>query len=169
MQHRVSTAFGTFLLVRGSAVTVIERAFRRRLVPVLARDAATRHWIARVLGVNPAARTTTSDLEATLARALDTGVIALSLLREEVEAPPLGERVEDDPGEGVGLHWIEIELSGDDDLPIPHARYEVTDGSGRVHRGHLDRHGRARVDRIRSGSPCSVSFPDLDADAWEAR
>jgi len=63
-------------------------------------------------------------------------------------------------------HWIEIELAGEDDQPVPWERYEVTTPDGEMHRGFLDRQGKARVEFIAPGA-CQVTFPELDADAWD--
>jgi type VI secretion system secreted protein VgrG len=62
--------------------------------------------------------------------------------------------------------WIEIELVGEDDKPIPGERYEITLPDGSLARGTLDEKGFARVDGIEPGT-CQVCFPELDKDAWE--
>lgn len=79
-------------------------------------------------------------------------------------------RVEEAPaqpeGEEVGLHWVEIALVGEDDEPIPGVAYRLKDPDGRIHRGRLDDRGRARVVGIRSAGTCTVTFDELDQDAW---
>lgn len=62
--------------------------------------------------------------------------------------------------------WVEIELVGEDDEPIPGARYRVTLPGGAVREGELDEDGRARLDGVPPGA-CRVSFPELDERAWE--
>jgi type VI secretion system secreted protein VgrG len=62
--------------------------------------------------------------------------------------------------------WIEIELVGEDDKPIPGARYRMTLPDGSVDEGTLDGKGFVRVVGFEPGS-CEVTFPDLDQDAWE--
>lgn len=64
------------------------------------------------------------------------------------------------------LHWMEIELLGEDDQPIPDEKYKVILPDGSVKEGNLDRQGWALVE---SGSleDCKVTFPDLDKSAWE--
>lgn len=62
--------------------------------------------------------------------------------------------------------WIEIELVGEDDEPIPGARYRITLPGGALREGELDDQGRARLDDLPAGA-CRVSFPDLDEEAWE--
>lgn len=62
---------------------------------------------------------------------------------------------------------IGIELVGENDEPIPFARYEIELPSGAVLRGVLDREGRADATALRAAGTCRVRFPDLDADAWE--
>jgi hypothetical protein len=63
--------------------------------------------------------------------------------------------------------WIEIELVGEDDKPIPGERFEVVMPDGTVASGTLDVNGKARVEGIEPGSTCKVSFPALDKEAWE--
>jgi len=64
-------------------------------------------------------------------------------------------------------HWIEIEMVGEDDKPIPGVRYTVKQSDGReVAGGRLDRLGFIRADVPESGT-YQISFPDLDKEAWE--
>ena len=77
--------------------------------------------------------------------------------------PPETEEVEQEETE---RSWIEIELVGEDDQPIPGAKYEVTVPDGSVKVGTLDHKGLARVEGFEKGD-CTISFPDLDQDAWE--
>lgn len=63
-------------------------------------------------------------------------------------------------------HWIEIQIVGEDGVGIPSQRYLIVTGDGREHRGWTDPLGVARLNRIPAGT-CRVSFPDLDAEAWE--
>lgn len=62
--------------------------------------------------------------------------------------------------------WIEIELVGEDEQPIPGEKYRITLPDGRVDEGTLDGNGFARVDGIDPGT-CQITFPDLDKEAWE--
>ncbi len=62
--------------------------------------------------------------------------------------------------------WIEIQLIGEDDLPIPKEKYAVLLPGGTIVTGTLDDQGTARVANI-PGGVCKVSFPDLDKDAWQ--
>jgi hypothetical protein len=64
------------------------------------------------------------------------------------------------------VHWIEIELLGEDDSPIPEEEYEVTLTDGHLIRGFLDESGWARIDGIENPGECQISFPRLDRDAW---
>ncbi len=61
--------------------------------------------------------------------------------------------------------WIEIELVGEDDEPIPFARYEVRAAGETRYKGRLNAFGLARHDPIDDDN-FSVVFPDLDQDAW---
>ena len=62
--------------------------------------------------------------------------------------------------------WIECELVGEDDEPIPGEKYRITLPDGTVNEGTLDDKGFVRVEDIQSGT-CQITFPDLDKDAWE--
>jgi hypothetical protein len=62
--------------------------------------------------------------------------------------------------------WIEIELVGEDDKPIPSEEYKITLSDGKVITGTLDEKGFARRDGIPPGN-CKVTFPRLDKDAWK--
>lgn len=61
--------------------------------------------------------------------------------------------------------WVEIQLIGEDDQPIPSVNYAVALPGGTIVSGTLDAQGMARVANIPAGM-CKVSFPDLDKDAW---
>lgn len=63
-------------------------------------------------------------------------------------------------------HWIEIELIGEDDKPIPNEKYKIILPDGSVKEGQLDRDGWARVESDPRGD-CEVTFPELDKEAWE--
>lgn len=68
----------------------------------------------------------------------------------------------------VEVTWIEIQLLGEDDQPIPGERYRIELPDGSVREGQLDDRGLARVDGIDPGS-CVVTFPRLDEEAWAPR
>lgn len=63
------------------------------------------------------------------------------------------------------LHWIEIELVGEDGQPIPDEKYQVFLPDGSLKEGNLDRAGWARIECDPMGS-CEVVFPELDKTAW---
>ena len=63
--------------------------------------------------------------------------------------------------------WVEIELIGMDGSPIPGELYRLTLPDGTVQEGRLDANGRAAVRGLDPGD-CTVSFPALDEEAWEA-
>jgi hypothetical protein len=65
------------------------------------------------------------------------------------------------------IYWIEIQLIGEDDKPIPDVEYKIILPSGEEVGGYLDENGLARVDPIETAGICRVSFPELDKDAWE--
>ncbi len=61
--------------------------------------------------------------------------------------------------------WLKIELLGEDGQPVPHEPYRVVLPDGRTMEGTLDSHGTALFEQLEAGE-CTVSFVDLDADAW---
>lgn len=63
-------------------------------------------------------------------------------------------------------HWIEIELVGEDERPIPWEQYELTLPDGTLVPGFLDDSGHARFDGVAAAGTCQVRFPNLDRDAW---
>lgn len=63
--------------------------------------------------------------------------------------------------------WIEVRLVDMEGDPVPGERYRITMPDGDQREGKLDYRGRARVDNIDTPGECNVTFPDLDADAWE--
>lgn len=65
------------------------------------------------------------------------------------------------------IHWIEIELVGEDDKPIPHEAYICIFPDGKEAQGRLNKAGFARLASIAVPGDCQVSFPNLDAEAWE--
>lgn len=67
----------------------------------------------------------------------------------------------------AALHWIEIELVGEDGKPIPGEAYRVMLPDGTQAAGLLDANGFARLDRLPAGGTCQVCFPDLDGEAWQ--
>lgn len=64
------------------------------------------------------------------------------------------------------LSWIEIELVGEDNKPIPGESYRITLPDGSVAEGTLDHQGFARVEGFEKGD-CKITFPNLDQAAWE--
>ena len=62
--------------------------------------------------------------------------------------------------------WIEIELVGEDDRPVPNTAYKIVLPTGKEHIGKTDANGRARVTGFPRGS-CEISFTDLDSDCWQ--
>ncbi len=66
------------------------------------------------------------------------------------------------PRSGLGL---EIVLRDDRDAPVPNAKFEVVDASGRRYAGVLDDRGEARLDALPPGN-CKVSFPELQPGRW---
>jgi hypothetical protein len=63
--------------------------------------------------------------------------------------------------------WIEVQLVGEDDSPIPGEAYEIRLPGGTLVSGTLDDQGSVRIDALAPGT-CQVSFPNLDKDAWTA-
>lgn len=72
-----------------------------------------------------------------------------------------------EPPAEVGTHWIELEMVGEDDEPMPGVRYRLELSDGRVLHGRLGSTGVLRVEGL-TAQPCRVNFPDLDDEAWAA-
>lgn len=80
-------------------------------------------------------------------------------LENRQTAPPLDHHLKEK------TNWIEIVLVDMDDKPVPNIRYLITLPSGKVKEGKLNEHGKAKYEQIGPGK-CTISFPDLDKDAW---
>ena len=65
------------------------------------------------------------------------------------------------------VHWIEIELLGEDGNGVADQAYRIVAPNGQEYLGRTDAFGRARVDRIPAGN-CKISFTELDQEAWES-
>jgi type VI secretion system secreted protein VgrG len=72
-----------------------------------------------------------------------------------------------DAGTQQEVSWIEIELIDEFDRPCPNEPYEVILPDGKKIGGTLDGRGRAHV-AVPDPGLCQVTFPRLDAAAWEA-
>ena len=64
-------------------------------------------------------------------------------------------------------HWITVELVGENGEPIPNEAVKVTDPGGGEHEGETDSQGQFTVTGIPEGD-CTITFPELDQEAWEA-
>ena len=64
-------------------------------------------------------------------------------------------------------YWIEIELIGEDDRPIPWEEYRVEFKQADPVRGLLDGCGWARIENIVEPGPYQVVFPNVDKEAAE--
>ena len=62
--------------------------------------------------------------------------------------------------------WIEIELVDETGRPIAGERVDVTLPNGQIRRGTTGSNGVLRIAAIDPGQ-CQISFPRLDADAWQ--
>jgi hypothetical protein len=64
-------------------------------------------------------------------------------------------------------YWIEIELVGEDDSPVPWEEYRLVAADGSSFKGYLDDEGFARIDGLTQSGTCKISFPALDKEAWQ--
>jgi hypothetical protein len=64
-------------------------------------------------------------------------------------------------------YWVEIELVGEDDKPIPWEQYVVVLPDGTEVPGYLDEEGFARVEGFMVSGNCGIRFPNLDQEACE--
>lgn len=81
-------------------------------------------------------------------------------------AGPEGLPREDESDKKQEVSWIEIELVDEASQPCVGESYEIKTPDGKTIRGTLDRDGRAHVALADPGA-CEVTFPKLDAAAWE--
>lgn len=65
------------------------------------------------------------------------------------------------------LHWVEVQLIGEDDEAISGARCKIVLPNGRAIIRTTDRFGLVRIDGVEDAGSCEISFPDLDSEAWE--
>ena len=63
--------------------------------------------------------------------------------------------------------WVEFRMVDEVNEPVPNLRYRVVLPDGREKQGRLDSYGRVRFNDLDEPGECVISFPDLDADAWE--
>lgn len=118
-----------------------------------------------------------ADVVAVIAAALVAGRLVLTRPGASL-APVIGPAGEDDERKprdddgftalqsGPPTHWVEIQLVGEDGEGIPGQRYRIVAPDGVEWSGYTDSLGLARINRIPEGT-CQISFPDLDAEAWE--
>jgi hypothetical protein len=82
---------------------------------------------------------------------------------------PVGSTVQSCPPQESGdeqTHWIEIQLIGEDNKPLPWEEYLVELPDGTKVPGYLGADGLAELRGLPSGGICKVCFPRLDRDAW---
>ena len=65
-------------------------------------------------------------------------------------------------------HWIAIQLVDEEGHAVPYEDYRIILPDGTPVEGSLDKHGRAKISGIDSGT-CKVSFTSLDARIWERK
>lgn len=110
-------------------------------------------------------------VEAVVADPVEASTISATALTStsgtltEQEVPPLTPPETPEEAE-ERTAWIEIELVGEDDKPIPGEYYKIITSDNRSSTGTLDDKGKARLEDIKPGT-CKISFPNLDQDAWE--
>ncbi len=89
---------------------------------------------------------------------LATGVVAADIAGYAI--PPEEEKEKK-------TSWIEIELVDEIGQPVPNEAYEITASDGTtIRKGNLDQNGQAHVGVPDPGT-CQITFPNLDAAAWE--
>lgn len=65
------------------------------------------------------------------------------------------------------LSWVEIEMVDEEGDPVPGEPFRIVlPGGDRVAEGTLDQRGFAKIGGVEPGN-CKISFPALDAEAWE--
>lgn len=69
--------------------------------------------------------------------------------------------------EETSTHWLEFELVGENDQPVPWEEYMVVLPDGSITSGYLDENGATRLQNIEQTGICRICFPNLDEAAWE--
>lgn len=89
--------------------------------------------------------------------------------RNQFSDLPPGEVVQTCPlqAEKKPAHWIEVELIGEDDQPIPYEMYRMQLPDGLEVEGYLDDAGYARIEGLSAAGTCRLHFPALDKDGWQ--
>ena len=64
-------------------------------------------------------------------------------------------------------HWIEIQLLGEDDSPVPDEEYRITLPNGDQARGYLDSKGCARMRTFRREAIVRLRFRSQIKTLWE--
>jgi hypothetical protein len=80
---------------------------------------------------------------------------------------PVGAAVQSCPQNQANAitHWVEIELVGEDDKPMPWQQYVILLPDGTEVPGYLDEAGFARVEGFTVSGSCQIRFPNLDQEA----
>ncbi len=63
------------------------------------------------------------------------------------------------------VHWIEVQMLGDDDKPVGLVCWITRPDGQRLERV-TDRQGLVRVDGLEDAGQCEVTFPNLDTKTW---
>lgn len=92
----------------------------------------------------------------------DARPVAHVVLTPEVPAPTPAPPVAPDP-----VHYVEIELVDQAGKGLAGEAYRLKLPDGRELTGNLDSNGRASVSGIERPGTCRISFPNLDANAWQ--
>jgi hypothetical protein len=80
--------------------------------------------------------------------------------------PPRHEPSEPQPMFDEQLHWVEIQLVGEDDGGLAGVVCEVVLANGKTIRRRTDRNGLVRIEGVSTAANCTVTFPELDERAW---
>lgn len=165
----------TSVLPKDYSIVAIPQGMVRRLVararhdPLLRR--LWRHIVDRCGGRLVRGHPERESLEREVVRLASRGRLRIAR-REDRPLPALPSAPEqppqrEEPRPPTKTSWIEIELVGEDDRPIPREQYRILRPDGSVlAEGALDERGIARVEEI-DGGEYEVTFPSLDMDAWE--
>lgn len=93
-------------------------------------------------------------------------LIVLEIERKVFTAPPSRRPKPEEEEEPEELTYVAIELVDEDGQPVGGERYRLELPDGSVREGRLNSNGYARVSDIDPGQ-CTLTFPGLDASAWE--
>ncbi len=175
MHIRLSGPTGELELVPWHEVSV-QAVDAARIRALLSRDPGNRAALKRLIDAVAPGNSADLDDEALchhVARLIERGLIQTRLIRAAAQPSETLVRLESVAPVPVPLepeedHWIEVLVVGEDDEALVGIECAITLPDGKVVRRKTNRDGLVRLEGISNPGQCDISFPALDAEAWES-